>query len=96
MKIEIETNGDYRSTVISLNGEKLIPPKAELKEFHLSIHTKGKVKMQLTKFNQETEKYDFISMYGADFEKFDEFNQLQPKLISKEQGKELKKRIKEG
>ena len=90
MKIEIETNGDYQSTVISINGEKLLPPRAEVKEFHLSIHTKGKVKLQVTKFNQETEKYDFISMYGGDFEKFDEFNPL----ISKSQGKELKAKIK--
>ena len=35
-------------------------------------------------------KYDFISMYGGDFEKFDEFNPL----ISKSQGKELKAKIK--
>jgi len=91
MKIEIETNGDYQSTVISINGEKLLPPRAEVKEFHLSIHTKGKVKLQITKFNQETEKYDFVSMYGGDFEKFDEFNHP---LISESQGRELKGRIK--
>ncbi|MFH8039051.1 MAG: hypothetical protein QXJ14_03510 [Candidatus Aenigmatarchaeota archaeon] len=76
MKITIETNGNYEDTIISFNDEKLIPPKAEVKEFHLSIHPKGKVKLQLVKYNQEERRYEFISMYGGDFEKFDEFNNL--------------------
>jgi hypothetical protein len=72
MKIIVDTDGTYEGTVISFNGEDLLPPKSKVIEFHLSIHPKGKMKLQLTKIDCDTKKGEFISMYGEDFKKYDE------------------------
>ena len=76
MKITIETNGKYENTLIKFNDENLLLPKIEIKDFHISIHPQGKVKLKLVKYNSETGKYDFISMYGDDFANYDMLNNL--------------------
>ena len=74
MRIIIDTDGNYEGTKVSFNGELCLPPTEKIEELHLSVHPKGKVKMQLTRYNENLKKRDFISMYGGDFAKYDEFN----------------------
>jgi hypothetical protein len=68
MRILIDTNGDPSMTTISINGEKI----EIAKEFHVSIHYARKVKLQMVK--EIGNKTEFISYYGDDFKKMDEFN----------------------
>ena len=77
MKIIIETNGDARDTSISFNNQTLLPPLAMIKDFRLSIQADGKLKLRLLAFNPQTKKYEIpLSMYGNDFKKYEELNNL--------------------
>ena len=69
MRIEIETDGNSAKTSISINRERI----ETLKEFHLSVHYPKKVKLQMAK-EIDNGKMEFLSYYGDDFKKYDEFN----------------------
>lgn len=69
MRIVIDTDGNSANTSISINGERI----DVLKEFHLSVHYLKKLKLQMVK--EINGKMEFVSYYGDDFKKFDEFNQ---------------------
>jgi len=67
MRIEIDTNGFGSSTVILINGEI----QHNLEEFNLSIKSSGGIKCQMVR-GQKAGKKEFVSYYGADFQKNDE------------------------
>lgn len=68
MRILIDTNGHWLDTVISLNDKKI----DTLKEFHFSVHSGKRVKLQMVK--EVDGQTEFISYYGDDFKKFDEYS----------------------
>ena len=94
--ITIETDGSYEGTVISFNGNKLLPPTAEIQKFHLSVHPTikensgkinyGKVKLQMQKYNNQTKIYDLISMFGDDFKEYDDMEILGGRINNGKQG----------
>ena len=70
MEIKIVTNGDCADTEISINGN----PIKTLKEFNLSVQVGRKVKLQMVK--EVNGQNEFLSYYGGDFAKFDEYNSI--------------------
>lgn len=68
MKILINTDGDGSKTSISINGNIL----TKTEEFHISICGQKKVKLQIVR--ELDGKKEFVSYFGDDFKKYDEFN----------------------
>lgn len=70
MRIVIETKGDLESK-ISINGEQL---ENCLEEFNLTIRANRKPKLQMVA--EFSGKRIFQTLYGGDFEKYDEVHKL--------------------
>ncbi len=70
MRIEVDTNGNGAETRISINGEL----QANLTYFSLTARPFGKVKCQMVRevVKDGKKKEEFVSYYGADFERNDE------------------------
>ena len=66
MRIVIETQGDSNDTKVSINDRQ-----QKLTEFQLSVRSGKKIKIQLCRDNNG--KPEFVSYYGDDVKKYDEY-----------------------